>query len=121
MPRKPDAMRGRGAAENPPNRFTTMFYVGDQDWHEPDDPAPVTQCLRDTSRSIITRNDSPDVGFDTSIGSVSKVEMVAPMAFTYKALFSSISTFETPPAVSCQDHDAICQLRVFPEGSLCVY
>ena len=67
MPRKSDAMRGRGAAENPPNRFTTMFYVRDQDWHEPDDPAPVTQCLRDTSRSIIARNDSPDVGFDVSI------------------------------------------------------
>src|SRR5262245_10418892 len=30
-------------------------------------------------------------------GSVSKVEMVASMALTYKALFSSISTFETLP------------------------
>jgi len=30
-------------------------------------------------------------------GSVSKVEMMAPMALTYKVLFSSISTFETPP------------------------
>ena len=31
------------------------------------------------------------------LGSVSKVEMVTPMALIYKALFSSISTFETPP------------------------
>jgi hypothetical protein len=30
-------------------------------------------------------------------GSVSKVEMVAPMALIYKVLFPSISTFETPP------------------------
>ena len=31
-------------------------------------------------------------------GSVSKVEMVAPMGLTYKVLFPSISTFETPPS-----------------------
>ena len=31
------------------------------------------------------------------VGSVSKVEMVTPMALIYKVLFSSISTFETPP------------------------
>ena len=30
-------------------------------------------------------------------GSVSKVEMMTPMALIYKALFPSISTFETPP------------------------
>jgi hypothetical protein len=33
----------------------------------------------------------------SNFGSVSKVEMVAPMTLTYKVLFSSISTFETPP------------------------
>jgi len=32
-----------------------------------------------------------------SMGSVSKVEMVTPMALIYKVLFPSISTFETPP------------------------
>jgi hypothetical protein len=32
-----------------------------------------------------------------SAGSVSKVEMVTPMALIYKVLVSSISTFETPP------------------------
>ncbi len=31
------------------------------------------------------------------LGSVSKVEMVTPMALIYKVLFPSISTFETPP------------------------
>lgn len=64
---KSDARRGRGAADNPPSRFASLFYVRDQDWTDPDDPAPTTQCLCDTSRSIITHNDSPDVGFDTSL------------------------------------------------------
>jgi hypothetical protein len=31
------------------------------------------------------------------LGSVSKVEMATPMALSYKTLFPSISTFETPP------------------------
>src|SRR5437867_483423 len=31
------------------------------------------------------------------LGSVSKVEMVTPTAWSYKELFPSISTFETPP------------------------
>jgi hypothetical protein len=32
-------------------------------------------------------------------GSVSKVELVTPMALIYKLFFPSISTFETPPKV----------------------
>lgn len=67
MFRTADSIRGRGATESPPNRFASLFYVRDQDWTELDDPAPVTQCLRDNSRSIIARNDSPDVGFDVSV------------------------------------------------------
>ena len=33
----------------------------------------------------------------SKFGSVSKVEIVTPMALIYKVLFPSISTFETPP------------------------
>jgi DNA repair photolyase len=57
------APRGRGAAVNPTNRFETMAV-------EMEVPGPErvpTQLLRDGSRSIITYNDSPDVGFDASI------------------------------------------------------
>jgi len=36
-------------------------------WADDDDPAPRTELLRDASRSIIARNDSPDVGFEASI------------------------------------------------------
>ena len=67
MSRMSSSVRGRGTTENPPNRFASLFYVRDQDWTDPDDPAPTTQCLRDISRSIIARNDSPDVGFNTSV------------------------------------------------------
>jgi hypothetical protein len=59
--------RGRGAAENPPNRFEQIVYERDADRDEPDDPAPKTQFFRDASESIITFNNSPDIGFDASL------------------------------------------------------
>jgi DNA repair photolyase len=58
---------GRGAGSNPPNRFETLWYVRDTDSGSTEDPAPGTRFLKDLSRSIITYNDSPDVGFDASI------------------------------------------------------
>jgi DNA repair photolyase len=58
---------GRGTAANPPNRFEPIWYVRDPACTDPEDPAPGTQLLKDTSRSIVTTNNSPDVGFDVSI------------------------------------------------------
>ena len=60
-------IHGRGAAENPPNRFEQIARERDLEWNEPDDPAPKTQFYRDASASIITYNDSPDIGFEASI------------------------------------------------------
>ncbi|MFQ5801648.1 MAG: PA0069 family radical SAM protein [Candidatus Methylomirabilales bacterium] len=60
-------IRGRGATENSPNRFETLWYVRDPDRTDPEDPAPETQFLNDSSRTIITYNDSPDVGFEASV------------------------------------------------------
>ena len=60
-------IRGRGASENPPNRFEKLAYVPDPAERDPEDPGPRTQLLRDPSRSIVARNDSPDVGFDVSV------------------------------------------------------
>jgi DNA repair photolyase len=60
-------VRGRGAAENPPNRFERLHYEPDPDAAPDDRPAPATLFFRDVSRSLIARNDSPDVGFDVSI------------------------------------------------------
>jgi DNA repair photolyase len=59
--------RGRGAPANPPNRFEPLSYARDPEQLDPDDPALETQFFKDTSRSIIAYNDSPDVGFDASI------------------------------------------------------
>src|SRR5439155_3166709 len=59
-------MKGRGASWNPQNRFEKLEYVPDHE-SPPDEDAPKTIYLRDPSRSIIARNDSPDVGFETSI------------------------------------------------------
>lgn len=68
MPGSPE-LHGRGAVSNPPNRFEPLHYdVADAE-PGPDDeaPAPRTEFLLDTSRSVISYNDSPDVGFSAGV------------------------------------------------------
>ncbi|MGH7177789.1 MAG: PA0069 family radical SAM protein [Tepidisphaeraceae bacterium] len=61
-------IHGRGAADNPPNRFEPISVESNWDEVHPDEmPRPRTQYLRDVSRTIIAHNDSPDVGFEYSI------------------------------------------------------
>lgn len=67
MASKRPVIRGRGAAENPPNRFETLSYVRDPDDVDAESPAPETQFVKDPSRSLIAYNESPDVGFEASI------------------------------------------------------
>ncbi len=60
----------RGAVYNPKNRFDHLEFVEDPEAElSPDDePRPLrTQFLRDDSQSVITRNHSPDVGFEVSV------------------------------------------------------
>jgi DNA repair photolyase len=64
---KPASPRGRGAANNPPNRFERISLERDPDWNPEDDPAPKTQFLRDLSQSVISYNDSPDIPFNASL------------------------------------------------------
>ena len=67
--------KGRGTASRPANRFHTQVRVGEDDgWgsvygtDELDQPrAPQTRVSEERARSIISHNDSPDVGFDSSI------------------------------------------------------
>ncbi len=65
--------KGRGSTINPSGRFERLAYDdGDVDVVQRDEyaeasPAPRTEYYRDTSASIIARNQSPDVGFDASI------------------------------------------------------
>ncbi len=57
-------VRGRGALENPQVRFE---HLGTE--IEPDAESPErlpTEYYKDSSRSIISTNDSPDIGFDAS-------------------------------------------------------
>jgi DNA repair photolyase len=61
------APHGRGAATNPANRFELICYQRDADDPVEDSPSPGTQFFRDSTRTILAHNDSPDIGFDTSI------------------------------------------------------
>ena len=60
-------IKGRGAADNPPNRFELIRYELLEDGERDERPAPATQFLRDSTASIIATNDSPDVPFAASI------------------------------------------------------
>lgn len=69
---QPSAIRvGRGALDNPVGRFeSTAVERVDDGWAQPDAdelPPLETTLTVDHSRSIITRNDSPDVSFTQSI------------------------------------------------------
>src|SRR5688572_21919845 len=64
---EPASFRGRGATDNPANRFERLAYEPDDDCPEGERSPPETQVFRDMSRSLIAYNDSPDVGFDASI------------------------------------------------------
>lgn len=63
-------LRGRGAPNNPDNRFAEHGREAlDDSWGKLDEPAPPlrTELFVDTSKSLINYNDSPDVPFDRSI------------------------------------------------------
>jgi DNA repair photolyase len=66
------ARKGRGATLNPAGRYERHGHeVFDDGWGSLEalagDPAPATQLLEDRSRTILTRNESPDIPFDVSI------------------------------------------------------
>jgi len=64
---QPTSPKGRGTASNPANRFEKIHLERDIDWDPEEDPAPGTQLLKDSTSTIITYNDSPDVGFNASV------------------------------------------------------
>ena len=65
--------KGRGAVTNPPNRFDAQTpAVFDDGWGTlaadfTDLPPLPTSLLRDSTRSVIAYNQSPDIGFDRAI------------------------------------------------------
>jgi DNA repair photolyase len=62
-------MHGRSANHNPANRFERLYYEPDPAPDSSDSPElkAGTILFKDTSRTIIARNESPDVGFDASV------------------------------------------------------
>ena len=67
------ARKGRGSVLNPPVRFDTQSGDAfDDGWSTLDEafaelpPLPTT-LTRDASRTVISRNDSPDIGFDRAV------------------------------------------------------
>jgi len=63
------AFKGRGAASNPNVRFEALTLEQTHDgWYEEEVPQSLDETvLPDRARSVISTNDSPDVGFDKSI------------------------------------------------------
>src|SRR5438270_1531954 len=64
-----DRRRGRGAQSNASGRFEAEARVAfDDGWQSLEDLPPfATTVTLDATRKVITRNDSPDIGFDRSI------------------------------------------------------
>jgi DNA repair photolyase len=60
--------RGRGTASNPFNRYAPTRSVAEDDgWFEEVPPSRATEVRAETAKSIITRNQSPDLPFDRSL------------------------------------------------------
>ncbi len=111
-----ETIRGRGAGGNTPNRFEPSWHELDPEADDPDraeaQSAPATQFLADASRSIIARNDSPDIAFDASINPYRGCEHGCSYCYarpTHEYLgFSAGLDFETKILVK---HDAAQLLR----------
>src|SRR5947199_3177967 len=67
LPIAPPTPRGRGAGENPENRFTRLSIEADYDGGEAPPERVETRYFADGTRTALTRNDSPDVGFSVSL------------------------------------------------------
>lgn len=61
------APQGRGTGLNPANRFEEIALERDVDADPAGFPAPKTRFFKDAARSILSKNDSPDVPFTYSL------------------------------------------------------
>jgi DNA repair photolyase len=63
------AIKGRGALSQPPGRFDKLTQTLEHDgWYEEEQPDKrETTVLPEAARSVISRNNSPDIGFSQSI------------------------------------------------------
>ena len=68
----PQALKGRGAASNPEGRFESIRHHAEDDgWQslvlDEQAPRPRTEVTEERARSVITRNDSPDIHFNQAL------------------------------------------------------
>ena len=67
----PHAHKGRGAASNPEGRFESIRHHAEDDgWQSElleDKPRPRTEVTDERARSVISRNDSPDIHFTQAL------------------------------------------------------
>ncbi|TVP45026.1 MAG: PA0069 family radical SAM protein [Gemmatimonadales bacterium] len=61
------SLSGRGAGSDPPNRFEELALELDAEEADGEPGRRETLYFRDPARSVLTRNRSPDVGFDWSL------------------------------------------------------
>ena len=72
-PQSAEAIHGRGASWSPANRFERLHVdladvdVAGVDLAAEERPRRQTQFFRDATKTIVARNESPDVGFETSV------------------------------------------------------
>ncbi len=69
-PTRPTRIKGRGAASNREGRFEALAKTREDDgWHHEAEPPPrpPTEVAIERARTIISRNDSPDIPFTQSI------------------------------------------------------
>jgi DNA repair photolyase len=64
---RPTPPPARGTLAQPPNRFGRITLERVDDHDDAAEPAPRTQFLRDVATGVISRNDSPDLPFRTSL------------------------------------------------------
>ena len=60
-------VRGRGASRDLPNRFERLHLELEAEFGDGDEQPRKTRFLIDRSRSVISRNSSPDLGFSVSL------------------------------------------------------
>jgi DNA repair photolyase len=67
MKRELKVIKGRGASDNPVNRFEGHYVEYEQDEVTGEIPRAKTQLFADSTKSFISFNKSPDVSFEASI------------------------------------------------------
>lgn len=61
------ALSGRGTSKNLPNRFKPLEQTVDGYCHETEVSNPETVFIKDESKSILSRNDGPEIPFESSL------------------------------------------------------